>query len=51
MYKLCLKEKLWMINQLNDNKILNKKSENIKKFKQVNRHLNKFLLKHVKKKQ
>ena len=42
-----LTEKLWIINQINDNNILNKKSELINKC----RHLNKFLLKHVQKKQ
>ena len=47
MGKLCLREKLWIINQINDNNILNKKSELIKKC----RHLNKLLLKQVKKKQ
>ena len=43
----CLTEKLWIINQINDNNILNKKSELINKC----RNLNKFLLKHVQKKQ
>ena len=38
---------LWIIKQINDNNILNKKSELINKY----RHLNKFLLKHVQKKQ
>ena len=47
MCKLCLTEKLWIINHINDNNILNKKSELINKC----RHLNRFLLKHVKKKQ
>ena len=47
MCKLCLTENLWIINHINDNNIINKKSELINKRK----HLNKFLLKHVKKKQ
>ena len=47
MRKLCLAEKLWIINHNNDNNILNKKSELINKC----RHLNNFLLKQVKKKQ
>ena len=47
MCKLCSAEKLWIINHINDNNILNKKSELINKC----RHLKKFLLKHVKKKQ
>ena len=47
MCKLCLTEKLWIINHINDNNMLNKKSELINKC----RHLRKFLLKHVKKKQ
>ena len=45
MCKLCLTEKLWIINQINNNNILNKKSELINKC----RHLKKFLLKQVKK--
>ena len=45
MCKLCLTEELWIINHINDNNILNKKSELSNKCK----HLNKFLLKHVKK--
>ena len=47
MCKLCLIEKVWIINHINDNNMLNKKSEFINKC----RHLKKFLLKHVKKKQ
>ena len=48
MCKLWLTEKLWIINNdINDNNMLNKTSELINKF----RHLKKFLLKHVKKKQ
>ena len=47
MCKLCLTEKLWIINHINDNNILNKKSERINKC----RYLNKFLVKHVKKKE
>ena len=47
MCKLCLTEKLWIINHINDNNILNKNSELINKC----RHLNKFLLKRVTKKQ
>ena len=47
MCKLCLTEKLWIINHINDNNMLNKKSELVNKC----RHLKKFLLKHVKKKQ
>ena len=47
MCKLCLIEKIWIINHINDNNMLNKKSEFINKC----RHLKKFLLKHVKKKQ
>ena len=47
MCKLCLEEKLWIINHINDNNTLNKKSELIKKC----RYLKKFLLKHAKKKQ
>ena len=43
--KLCLTEKLWIVNHISDNNILNKKSELINKC----RHLKKFLLKHVKK--
>ena len=31
MCKLCLTEKLWIINHINDNNILNKKSELINK--------------------
>ena len=46
MRKLCLTKELWIINHINDNNILNKKSEVINKC----RHLNKFLLKHVRKK-
>ena len=45
--KLCLTEELWIINHVNDSNILNKKSELINEC----RHLNKFLLKLVKKKQ
>ena len=45
MCKLRLTEKLWIINHINDNNILNKKSELVNKY----RHLDKFLLKHVKK--
>ena len=40
MCKLCLTDKLWIIHHINDNNILNKKSELINKCK----HLNKFLL-------
>ena len=40
--KLCFTEKFWTINHINDNNILNKKSELINKCD----HLNKFLLKH-----
>ena len=47
MCKLCLTEKLWIINHINDNDILNKNSKLVSKCT----HLNKFLLKHVKKKQ
>ena len=47
MCKLCLREKFWIIKHINDNNILNKKSELISK----SGHLKKFLLKHVKKKQ
>ena len=47
MCKLCLMEKLWIINHINDNNKMNKKSELINKCG----HLNKSLLKHVKKKQ
>ena len=47
MCKLCLTEKPWIVNHINDNNMLNKKSELINKC----RHLKKFLLKHVKKKQ
>ena len=50
MCKLRLIEKLWIINHINhinDNNILNKKSGLINKC----RHLNKFLLKRIKKKQ
>ena len=47
MCKFYLTEQLWIINHINDNNILNKKSELIKKC----RHLNKFLLRYVKKKQ
>ena len=47
MCKLCLTEKLWIINHIYDNNISNKKSHLINKC----RPLNKFLLKHVKKKQ
>ena len=46
MCKLCLTEKIWIINHINDNSMLNKKSELINKCG----HL-KFLLKHIKKKQ
>ena len=42
---LCLTEKLWIINCINDENCLNKKSELISKC----RHLNKVLLKSVKK--
>ena len=42
---LCLTEKLWIINSINDENCLNKKSELISKC----RHLNKVLLKSVKK--
>ena len=41
---LCLTEKLWMINFIHDNNYLNKKSELINKC----RHINKFLLKNIK---
>ena len=41
MCKLCLTEKLWIINHINDHNMLNKKSELINKC----RHLKKFLLK------
>ena len=41
---LCLTEKLWIINFIYDNNYLNKKSELINKC----RHINKFLLKNVK---
>ena len=44
--KLCLTEKLWIINFTNDENMLNKKSEVISKC----RHLNKYLLRNVKKK-
>ena len=44
--KLCLTEKLWIINFINDDNLLNKKSELISKC----RHLNKHLLRNVKKK-
>ena len=47
MCKLYLMEKLWIINHINDKNMLNKKSELINKC----RHLKKFLLKDVKKKQ
>ena len=47
MCKLCLTEKFWIINHINDNNILNEKSECINKC----RYLNKFLVKHVKKKE
>ena len=43
MCKLCLTVKLWMIDHINHNNILNKNSEVITKCI----HLNKFLLKHV----
>ena len=46
MCKLCLTEKLWIINFINDENMLNKKSELISKC----RHLNKHLLRNVKKK-
>ena len=46
MCELCLTETHWITNHINDNNIFNKKSELINKF----RHLNKFSLKHVKKK-
>ena len=46
MCELCLTETHWITNHINDNNIFNKKSELINKFK----HLNKFSLKHVKKK-
>ena len=42
---LCLSEKLLIIESINDNDLLNKKSEFVSKC----RHLNKFLLKNVKK--
>ena len=41
MCKLCLTEKLWIINHINDHNMLNKKSELINKC----RHFKKFLLK------
>ena len=41
---VCLSEKLWIINFILDNNYLNKKSELINKC----RHINKFLLKNVK---
>ena len=44
--KLCLTEKLWIINFINDEKMLNKKSELISNC----RHLNKHLLRNVKRK-
>ena len=44
--KLCLTEKLWIINSINDGNMLNKKSELISKC----RHLHKHLLRNVKKK-
>ena len=44
-YNLCLAEKLWIINSINDENCLNKRSEFISKC----RHLNKILLKNVKK--
>ena len=47
MCKLYWTEKLWIINHINNNNILNKKSELINNC----RNLNKFLLKHVTKKQ
>ena len=46
MCKLCLTKKLWIINHINGNNILNKKYELINKY----RHSNKFLLTHLKKK-
>ena len=42
---LCLTEKLWIINSINDENCLNKRSELISKC----RHLKKVLLKSVKK--
>ena len=44
--KLCLTEKLWIINFTNDENMFNKKSELIRKCL----HLNKHLLRNVKKK-
>ena len=46
MCKLCLTGKLWIINFINDGNMLNKKSELISEC----RHLNKHLLRNVKKK-
>ena len=45
--KLCLTENLWIINFINDGNMFNKKSELISKC----RHLNKDLLRNVRKKQ
>ena len=44
--KLCLTEKLWIINFINEGNMLNKRSE----FKNKCRDLNKYLLRNVKKK-
>ena len=39
MCKLCLTDKLWIIHHINDNNILNKKSELINKCKLLNKFL------------
>ena len=44
--KLCLTEKLWIINFINEGNMLNKRSE----FKSKCRDLNKYLLRNVKEK-
>ena len=42
--RLCLTEKILIINSIGDNRVLNKRSEFVKKC----RHQNKYLIKHVK---